>query len=364
MSSVDVVVPCYRYAHYLPMCVESILSQEGVDVRVLIVDDCSPDDTAEVGQRLAASDPRVTYVRNEVNSGLIKTANRGLFEWASADYALLLSADDALSAGALARAAALMDANPTVGFVYGLVNIIGPDARPQGAPEAPDAELIVVPGERFFQLCCKKGNHAPSPTAVVRTRVQHEVGPYDGDFPYTSDYNMWMRFALRGDVGFVNAVQAYYREHGGQMSGGFVGANLIREHLRMVTKLVATQSADFADPDRVLDGYRRFCASAALYEAHKHFEAGNAAGVEEFVALAADHGVPLRELPAWKTLQVKKAIGIGGYKAVRPAIDFLRGKSRPKTYRGGLDAPTAGFLGRRRPSRRTADAVRAQQPST
>ena len=48
MSSVDIVVPCYNYAHYLEFCVHSVLEQRDVDVRVLIVDDASPDNTAQV----------------------------------------------------------------------------------------------------------------------------------------------------------------------------------------------------------------------------------------------------------------------------------------------------------------------------
>src|SRR6476620_6267283 len=55
--SVSVIVPCYNYAHYLTMCVESVLDQESVDVRVLVIDDCSTDETPVVGARLAA-DPR------------------------------------------------------------------------------------------------------------------------------------------------------------------------------------------------------------------------------------------------------------------------------------------------------------------
>ena len=61
MSSVDVIEPCYRSAHFLRKCVESMLSQQGVDVRVLILDDASPDSTSEVGAALASADERVTY---------------------------------------------------------------------------------------------------------------------------------------------------------------------------------------------------------------------------------------------------------------------------------------------------------------
>lgn len=63
-SSVDVVVPCYRYGHFLRQCVESVLSQASVDVRVLIIDDASPDNTAEVASALASMDPRVYFVRH------------------------------------------------------------------------------------------------------------------------------------------------------------------------------------------------------------------------------------------------------------------------------------------------------------
>ena len=46
--TVSVVIPCYRYGRFLPACVQSVLDQDGVDVRVLIIDDASPDDSAEV----------------------------------------------------------------------------------------------------------------------------------------------------------------------------------------------------------------------------------------------------------------------------------------------------------------------------
>ena len=88
MARVDVIVPCYNYGHFLEGCVESALRQEGVDVRVLIIDDASPDDTEVVGRRLAERDPRVTYRRHAVNQGHIATYNEGLLEWADGDYAL------------------------------------------------------------------------------------------------------------------------------------------------------------------------------------------------------------------------------------------------------------------------------------
>ena len=94
MPSVSVVIPCYKYGRFLPGCVRSVLDQEGVDVRVLIIDDASPDDSAQVALDLAADDERVEARVHEVNKGHIATYNEGLLEWADGDYSVLISADD------------------------------------------------------------------------------------------------------------------------------------------------------------------------------------------------------------------------------------------------------------------------------
>ena len=124
MSHVDVVVPCYNYARFLPHCVSSVLAQHGVRVRVLIIDDCSTDETEEVGRDLAQQDDRVEFRRHSENQGHISTYNEGLLEWCTAEYSVLLSADDALAPGALARATELMNRHTDVGMTYGMAIII------------------------------------------------------------------------------------------------------------------------------------------------------------------------------------------------------------------------------------------------
>ena len=60
MSRVDVVIPCYNYGQFLADCVSGALDdQPGVDVRVLIIDDASQDDSAEIARKLAAADDRI-----------------------------------------------------------------------------------------------------------------------------------------------------------------------------------------------------------------------------------------------------------------------------------------------------------------
>jgi glycosyltransferase involved in cell wall biosynthesis len=217
MSKVDVVVPCYNYARYLDYCVSSILSQRDVDVRVLIIDDCSPDNTPEIAQRLCADDARVNYVRNAQNRRLIGVSNQGVMEWARAPYTLLISADDALVPGALARAVHVLDRHPEVGFVYGPALIMGPDnEQPVEISDGP-ADYRVLSGEEFLKFSILSGNPVPTPGIVTRTATQHIVGGYNPDYPYASDVDVWMRFALAGPVAAMRNVQGFYRVHNSNM---------------------------------------------------------------------------------------------------------------------------------------------------
>jgi glycosyltransferase involved in cell wall biosynthesis len=331
MKTVDIVVPCYNYGRFLRGCVESVLSQQGVNVRVLIIDDGSPDDTPQIGRALAAEDARVAYRRHEPNQGFFPTINEGLFDWASADYCLLLSADDALAPGALARATALMDAHPEVGLVYGLGMILKGEAEPHGAPQAPgDYKTDILPGARFLEFCCEVGNPVPTPTAVLRTALQHKIGRYNPDLPHTSDYEMWMRCALHGDVGFVHAVQGYYRVHGAAMSAQYLALpirDMVQCH-RAVTTLLANAGDRVQSPQRLLKKSRQSRTGSALYHAHARFDAGDIEGVKALVASAAEAGFDVFGTSSGLRLKAGLLAGPRVYRTLMAGADILRGRKR------------------------------------
>ena len=99
MSKISIIVPVYNAAETLPDCLKSILSQEGVDFEVILVNDGSTDDSGIVCDRLAAADPRVTAI-HQLNGGVSSARNAGL-EAATGEYVAFVDADDALLEGAL-----------------------------------------------------------------------------------------------------------------------------------------------------------------------------------------------------------------------------------------------------------------------
>jgi glycosyltransferase involved in cell wall biosynthesis len=94
--TVTVVVPCYNYARFLPAAVDSALAQDGVQVKVLIVDDASTDGSAEVARSLAGRDGRVRLIARPRNGGPVASFNDGLAA-ADGEYLIRLDADDLLT---------------------------------------------------------------------------------------------------------------------------------------------------------------------------------------------------------------------------------------------------------------------------
>src|SRR5690349_19117269 len=213
--SVTVVIPCYNYGRYLSTAVKSVLDQPGVAVEAIVIDDPSTDGSAEVVRELAAAEPRVRAILHRRNFGHIATYNEGL-EQATGDYVVLLSADDALTPGALARATALLDAEPSVGFAYGFPVVF--DEEPP-AVRTDVRSWTVWGGLEWIELRCRKGeNCIHCPEVVMRTSVQHAIGGYDPALPHSGDLEMWLRAAAVADVGRVNGPgQAYYRVHQASM---------------------------------------------------------------------------------------------------------------------------------------------------
>ena len=213
MASVDVVVPNYNYGRYLRACVESILEQEAVTIRVLIIDNASSDDSAEIARSLAR-DPRVELVLRTENLGTHASFNEGI-DWAEADYFLLMFSDDFLVPGALKRATDAMEADRSIAFTYGRDIPVRGNAPIPHIPKQPDpAPLHIHQSRDFIKRFCRLGVfQIPGPSIVVRTSVQKRVGHYRAALPHSDDYEVWLRLAMHGPIGELDCIQAGIRSH-------------------------------------------------------------------------------------------------------------------------------------------------------
>ena len=311
--TVSVVVPCYRYGHYLPGAVRSVLDQSDVDARVLIVDDASPDDSGDVAEALAAADPRIEVLRHAENKGHIATYNDGL-EAVDGDYVVLLSADDMLPPGSLGRATALMEANPSVGMVYG---------HPLDFVDEPPPAVTTVrnwsvwDGHEWIERRCRRGNNCIyNPEVVMRGEVQRAIGGYDPHLPHSGDLEMWLRAAAVSDIGRVNgATQGYYRIHPDSMQRTVYSTFLADyEGRREAFDAVLNAPGSVFEPaeaDRMYALARRAIATTALEQAARAYDDGSTEvePVDDYVAFALDLWPGARQLRAWRALVRRQTAG-------------------------------------------------------
>jgi glycosyltransferase involved in cell wall biosynthesis len=307
-AGVSVVIPCYNYGHFLPGAVGSVLTQEGVDIEVLVIDDCSTDGSADVAEALAARDQRVRIIRHRRNRGHIATYNEGLAQ-VRHEYTVLLSADDALTPGALARATALLDAHPSVGFVYGHPVTFEREVPPCRTQAR---SWTIWSGQEWIERRCERVTSCIfSPEVVMRTSVQRHIGGYRPELPHSGDFEMWLRAAVVADVGRINgADQAYYRRHSTSMQHTTFAGNLVDLRARLAAFDVVLGGGDnVPDADRLYQKARRGLAATALNDARRAYDwtgPGVDGSVTDLVAFALEVCPDARELPAWRALQRRR----------------------------------------------------------
>lgn len=326
MNSVDVVIPCYNYARFLPQSVASILNQEGVTTRVLIIDDCSSDESEAVGKALAEQDSRVEFRRHSINRGHIATYNEGLIGWASADFSMLLSADDALAPGALARAAQAMDRYPDVGMTCGMGRVIWDNENYADKIETSSPEFRIVSGPVFLQRCFLMGNPVCTPTVVVRTELQQRLGGYLAELPHSGDMEMWMRFAVHGSLGIHHTVQAYYRRHGANMSINYDSQLLgdMKEVLQACEGIFAQWRDHFPEFCQWRNLMLQRISNECCWLASSAFDRGDIEGYQTCIEFAERVYPEIQDSRLWRKIQTKVLLGKVFWQIIRPIWERLR----------------------------------------
>jgi GT2 family glycosyltransferase len=327
MSRVDVIVPCHRYAHYLRQCVESVLSQSHGDLRVLIIDDCSPDHTEEVARELVAQDRRVAYRRHASNSGHIYTYNEGL-DWSNGAYTVLLSADDYLASGALERAVKLFAENPEIGMSYGCgVEVFQGQPEPTWLKSDDTREAWVISSSSFIHaLCDEARNPIVTPTVVVRSDLQKYLGGYREDLPHTGDLEMWLRFAAHAPVGFVNDLQAYYRKHSANMHIGFGDVGGFEQRRAAFHAFFDNQGQRLGNAAELRSLSDRRLAEASVWVASAAIDHSDIETCKAYLQFATKIYPMITTTKPFSRLRLKLVAGPRLWSLIRPCCDWVRSR--------------------------------------
>ncbi len=114
----SIICPSYGVEKYIANALQDIIDQSYTDWECIVVEDCSPDRTAEIAEEIAKQDARIQVVRQEANKGVSEARNRGL-EMACGEYVLFLDPDDRYERNLLQQVAEALEIQQKDIVVYG-----------------------------------------------------------------------------------------------------------------------------------------------------------------------------------------------------------------------------------------------------
>ena len=206
---VSVVIPCYNQGRFVGEAIASVLAQTHTPVEIVVVDDGSTDDTAEV---VAYWYPGVRLIR-QPNRGLAAARNTG-WRATSGRYVIFLDADDRLLPEAAAVAVAAFAARPDAACAVGRCRRI--DGH--GAPLPPRARPRF---ETDHYLSLIKSCWIEVASATYRRQALVALGGFDTSLRFAEDYDLYLRIARRFPIVDHYVEVAEYRQHPGTLSHNY-----------------------------------------------------------------------------------------------------------------------------------------------
>lgn len=200
MVTTSVIIPTHDRPHVLPRAVESARAA-GTDVEIIVVDDASIDETAEVCRGLK----EIKYVRLERNQGVAAARNVGIMK-STGRYIAFLDDDDLRLPGSLDAQADLMDKHPEAGFVCGAMIMADQDYQPTGEVFVPRRS-----GDVFWDLLELDFPVMPLST-LIRKECFLRVGLLNQKLSGLDDWDIFTRIAEIYPVLVVDQPMGVYRQ--------------------------------------------------------------------------------------------------------------------------------------------------------
>lgn len=212
---VTICIPTFNGAGYIRGAVDSVLQQKYQDFEVLIVDNCSADQTESLVAELSLQSEKIRFFRNEQNIGLAGNLNKCL-DLARGEYIKYLCVDDLLLPGCLEQMVAGLSTHPAVSLVCGGRLSIDESGQPFGLRRY-SSRKEVIPGSEVITKCLFGGNFIGEPTAVMfRKSVMR--ARFRDDLPQLMDMEMWFRFLESGELLNIETPLCAIRFHEAQMT--------------------------------------------------------------------------------------------------------------------------------------------------
>lgn len=232
---VSVIIPNYCHAPYLKQRIDSVLAQTYSDFEVVLLDDCSTDNSREILESYR-SHPRVKQiVYNDCNSGSAFAQWQKGFSLTGGEYVWIAESDDYADPTFLERCVAALDADPSCVIAHTLSRTVNADGQPIGHLHGVGHPARTVNGRLFVIRHLLRRNELYNASMVVFRRSAIPAAEAYNGFRYAGDWLFWMLMALQGNVTTIfEPLNAFRRHETATTSAGERTGDLYMEVLQIL----------------------------------------------------------------------------------------------------------------------------------
>jgi glycosyltransferase involved in cell wall biosynthesis len=257
---VTVVIPAFNASKTIERAVDSVLVQGFHDYEIVVIDDKSTDDTAEVVQRRYGE--QVRLLRLPQNVGESGAMNAGITD-ARGEFIAFLDADDEWLPDKLEPQVAVLKRNPRAALVACGCRFVDPSG--ETVRDAGIFSVNVARSEIWRVLLAR--TLLAKPCVVARADALRAVGPFDTGLAVGADQDMWIRLALHGEIELVPAILVLVHDTAGSLTKAYAD-RVDRYMLPMIRRHIDAQRHRLPREEiRAILGERYATIGRNLYQA-------------------------------------------------------------------------------------------------
>lgn len=208
---VSVIIPTFNGSEFIEETINSVLKQDYYNVELIVIDDCSTDNTLAVVRKLE-SEFNFKLISNSTNQGLMKTNNIGV-KASSGEFLMILGHDDLLAPNHITLL--LKDFKSSDVMLWCNSDIIDGEGKIVGTSLKNYIQLIK---NYFSRPLLMVANYISSTGAIIRRSTYEQVEGFSEQFRHFGEWTLWIKLASQGKVRYSTKTKAYYRRHGDNMT--------------------------------------------------------------------------------------------------------------------------------------------------
>lgn len=327
-AAFSILMPSYNHAAYLPTALESLIAQDYPHWEAVVVNDGSPDNTAEVAQSYCRKDPRIKYVEQD-NGGTAVALNRAVAE-SSSPWLCWLSSDDYFLPGNLALKAAMIEKHHGRAVLYHTAYYNLDDTSQQLVrvpPAYPNFEDNKV--QRLVGFA--KRNNVNAISATWPRALLKALGGFEPDHLYTHDFYLWGQMMKQYPSHYLPVTSSVSRVGPAQTTSRNFWHTRFEALWAQMGFVNALSVADFAPDDDTPERFRENLEAAAFELLNAFFcpfsylkpFSQNAIFVDKAVHLANAVLTTQDDLDAFLTRFYHASIGRGDNAEGRQVLDYF-----------------------------------------